>query len=155
MRNLLHASALLSLLTSAAAALADEVSETLKVVERGEHADGTDAFHILDFGEPGPSPGDIETYAKEIYDETNTTQIGTEQGWCIRTVPFVAWECTWSIFLPDGQISAQGPFYDKADRDATLAVTGGTGKYAYARGEVKIHSRGTSLDYDLTYTLRY
>jgi hypothetical protein len=43
----------------------------------------------------------------------------------------------------------QGPFYDDL-RDSQLSITGGTGAYANARGEMTLHARdelGTEFDF--------
>ena len=50
--------------------------------------------------------------------------------------------------LADGQITVEGPFLDAGD--STLTVTGGTGNYLGASGEMKLHSRndkGTEYDF--------
>jgi hypothetical protein len=55
--------------------------------------------------------------------------------------------------LTDGQITVEGPFLDAGD--SVLAVTGGTGKYATARGQMTLHVRdakGTA--YDFVYALQ-
>lgn len=121
-------------------------STTLKVVERAT----TDA--ITDLGAKDDSAGDILTFANEIYDESNATKVGTNNGWCIRTVPGKAWECFWTLFLADGQITVAGPFLD--GKDSSLAVTGGTGKFAGTRGDMVLHARDPEgKEYDFTYSL--
>ena len=51
-----------------------------------------------------------------------------------------------------GQLTVEGPFYDT--KDSVLAVTGGTGDYATARGEKKLHARDAKgSEYDFVYTL--
>lgn len=119
---------------------------TLKLVE---HAT-TDA--VTDLGEKGDSAGDLLTFANEVYDEYNSTLAGTDNGWCIRTVPGTAWECFWTLNLAEGQITVEGPFLDAGD--SVLAVTGGTGKYAGSRGEMKLHARDSAgSEYDFVYQL--
>ena len=49
-----------------------------------------------------------------------------------------SWECSWTTFLSKGQITVQGPFLDAGD--SVLAITGGTGKYRNARGEMSSSS---------------
>jgi hypothetical protein len=64
-----------------------------------------------------------------------------------------AWECNWTMSLKDGQLTVEGPFLDAGD--SVLAITGGTGKYAAARGQMKLHARdakGTA--YDFVYELQ-
>jgi hypothetical protein len=119
---------------------------TLKLVERAT----TDA--VTDLGAKGDSAGDLLTFANPIYDEANAKEVGSDNGWCIRTVPGKAWECFWTLSLADGQITVEGPFLDAGD--SVLAVTGGTGKYSGVRGEMKLHARDAKgSEYDFVYSL--
>jgi hypothetical protein len=114
-----------------------------------EHAD-TDA--TLDLGAKGDSVGDLLTFANPVYDAGNKTQVGSDQGYCVRVVAGKSWECFWTLRLKDGQITIEGPFFDAGD--SVMAVTGGTGKYAGAKGSMKLHSRDAKgSSYDLTYEL--
>lgn len=120
--------------------------EVMHLVERAE----TDA--IVDTGAKDDSPGDLLTFANPVFDASNKTQVGTDQGFCVRTVAGVAWECWWTMSLADGQITVQGPFLDKGD--SVMAITGGTGKYVNARGQMKLHSRNEkSTEFDFIYEL--
>jgi allene oxide cyclase len=101
-----------------------------------EHAT-TDA--TTDTGAAGDSAGDILTFANEVFNAADTKKVGTDQGYCIRTVAGAAYECNFTVFLKDGQIVVEGPFYDA--KDSTLAITGGTGRYRNARGTMKLESR--------------
>ena len=115
-----------------------------------EHA-ASDA--VLDLGGMGDTVGDILTFANEIFDEANKTKIGDDNGWCIRTVAGKAWECFWTTSLKDGQITVEGPFLDAGD--SALAVTGGTGQYAGARGEMLLHARDAKgSEYDFKFSLK-
>jgi len=121
--------------------------KTLALVERA----GSDV--VTDIGASGDSPGDLLTFANEIYDAENKTMVGHNNGWCVRTVVGQAWECFWTVTLKDGQITVEGPFYD--GRDSVLAVTGGTGKYAEVQGEMQLHARNEQgSEYDFVYKLR-
>ena len=58
------------------------------------------------------------------------------------------WECIWTTFLAEGQITVEGPFSDTGN--TKLAITGGTGAYGSARGwmELKYHNTaGTEFDF--------
>jgi len=115
---------------------------TITVVERAT----TDV--VTDVGDEGDSVGDILTFANEVFDENNEEKVGTDQGYCFRTVAPGAWECNWTIFLPDGQITVEGPFFDTSE--STLAITGGTGAYADASGQMALKFRndeGTEFDF--------
>ncbi len=120
--------------------------ETIKVVERpvGETT--------VDLAAKGDSVGDMLVFANGIFDAANKTQIGTDQGYCVRTIVGKSWECIWTITLKAGQITVEGPFLDEGD--SLFAVTGGTGKYAGAKGSLKLHPRDpTPTGYDFTYSL--
>jgi allene oxide cyclase len=106
----------------------------------------------VDLGAKGDSVGDLLVFANKIYDAANKTQLGTDNGYCVRTVVGKSWECFWTLILKAGQITVEGPFMDSGD--SLLAVTGGTGKYAGARGSMKLHPRdATPTGYDFTYDL--
>lgn len=114
----------------------------LHVVERADNNT------IIDLGESGDTVGDLLAWNNPVYDPSNQTKLGDDQGSCVRTVVGQAWECTWTLILPEGQITVQGPFYDAAD--SVLAITGGTGNYRDARGQMILHARnaeGTEYDY--------
>ena len=144
MTKVIVALAVSFLMASSSIAFAE--SMTFKLVERAT----TDV--VTDLGEKDDSAGDILTFANEIYDEMNANKVGSNNGWCIRTVPGKAWECFWTLTLADGQITVAGPFLDGSD--STLAVTGGTGKYVGARGSMVLHARDTEgKEYDFIYSL--
>ncbi len=106
----------------------------------------------LDLGAKGDSPGDLLIFANKVYDPANKTQVGSDQGYCVRTEVGKSWECFWTLILKAGQITVEGPFMDEGD--STMAVTGGTGKYAGAKGSMKLHPRdATPTGYDFTYDL--
>lgn len=118
----------------------------LQLVERAE----TDA--VLDLGNKDDSAGDLLTFANPIFDAQNKAQVGTDQGYCVRMVAGTSWECWWTLSLADGQITVQGPFLDKGD--SVLAITGGTGKYSTARGQMKLHARNPEgTEYDFVYEI--
>jgi hypothetical protein len=107
---------------------------------------------VTDTGEKGDSAGDILTFANDVYDEANAKKVGDDNGWCVRTVKGKAWECFWTLNLADGQITVEGPFLD--GQDSTVAVTGGTGKYKEARGDMLLHARNKEgTEFDFKYSL--
>ena len=110
-------------------------AQELKMVE---HAT-TDA--VTDTGATGDSAGDILTFSNEVFDADDKNKIGTDQGICFRTVPGKAWECFWTLNLDKGQLTVEGPFYDSGD--SVLAITGGTGEFAGAQGEMALSPIGT------------
>ncbi|GAC1330246.1 MAG: hypothetical protein NVS9B2_16280 [Steroidobacteraceae bacterium] len=121
-------------------------AEQIKVVERpvGETT--------VDLGAKGDSVGDMLVFANGVFDSGNKTQVGTDQGYCVRTIVGKSWECFWTLTLKAGQITIEGPFMDEGD--SLFTVTGGTGKYAGAKGSMKLHARDAkSSSYDFTYDL--
>jgi allene oxide cyclase len=113
------------------------------VVERAE----TDA--VIDLGAAGDSIGDLLAFGNPIFDRTNTNEVGRDEGQCIRTNPGLSWECSWTTILANGAITVQGPFTDDG-KDSQLAITGGSGAYRNARGQMTLHWRnagGTEFDF--------
>jgi len=108
-----------------------------------EHAD-SDA--VTDTGDAGDTVGDILTFNNEVFEDGKSA--GRDNGWCLRTVVGQTWECTWTTILSDGQITVQGPFNDAGD--STLVVTGGSGAFAGAHGDMTLHAgndQGTEYDF--------
>ncbi len=117
------------------AGLSAAAAEQIDLVE------GVKTQDVTDTGAKGDSAGDILTFANEIFDAEEKNKIGTDQGVCFRTVVGKAWECFWTVFLEKGRITVEGPFYDSGD--SVLAITGGTGEYAEAEGEMALSAIGT------------
>jgi Allene oxide cyclase len=93
-----------------------------------------------DTGAAGDSAGDLLTFANEVFDAKDSAKVGTDNGFCVRTVAGQAYECNWTTFLPKGQITVEGPFYDA--KDSTVAITGGTGRYRHVRGTMDLKALG-------------
>jgi hypothetical protein len=108
--------------------------------------------HTTDLPPKGDSAGDLLTFANPVFTSDDRTQVGRDQGYCLRVEVGRSWECLWTLRLKDGEITVQGPFDDSADTD--LTITGGTGKYAGARGTLHLHARNAKGSaYDFIYTL--
>ena len=114
-----------------------------------EHAT-TDAVSNND-GRATDSVGDILTFANEVFDKQNAHKVGSDQGYCVRMVVGESWECNWTTLLPRGQITVEGPFYDT--HDSVLAITGGTGAYANARGSMELKSRAGGTEFAFIFHL--
>jgi hypothetical protein len=114
----------------------------LVVVERAS----TDT--VVDLTTNGDSTGDLLTFHNELFDESNTDVVGSDQGDCVRIEVGVSWECRWVNVLDGGSITVEGPFFDA--KASTLAITGGTGAYRGARGSMRLVSAndaGTEFDF--------
>ena len=107
---------------------------------------------VIDTGKPGDSSGDLLTWHNKVYDETNTTVAGRDQGGCIRISPKQGtWECRWITWVDGGSITVEGAFYDT--KDSVLAITGGTGAFAAATGEMQLISRSGGTEYDFIFNI--
>ena len=139
---LLAASVLLVLVVNASAGPGDHhAGQTITVVE---HA----TTDVVTNGTAGDDVGNILTFANDVFNAADTQKVGTDQGSCIRMVVGESWQCSWTTFLADGQITVEGPFYDTGD--SVLAITGGTGAYRNVRGEMELkypNPAGTKFDF--------
>jgi allene oxide cyclase len=120
-------------------------SKTIHVIE---HAD-TDT--TVDVGKKGDSTGDILTFHNKVFDKQNKMSVGKDLGRCIRVEAGHSYECAWTTTLQDGQITVDGPFYD--NHDSVLAITGGTGAYRRAQGEMLLRSRKGGSEFDFVFQL--
>jgi allene oxide cyclase len=90
--------------------------------------------------------GDILTFTNPVFNQANTKQVGHDEGFCTRlNVKNGVWECLWTTFLDGGQITVQGPYYDK--KNSTLTVTGGTGTFAGVRGQMGLVAKNGGKEY--------
>jgi allene oxide cyclase len=129
----------------ATGALADT---TIRVVERAT----TDRVSVHG-GAAADNLGDILTFANPVYDAADKVRLGMDQGYCVRVILGHAFECHWILSLAAGQLTVDGPFLDSGD--SVLAVTGGTGAYGGARGEMRLHARDAKGSaYDFVYRLK-
>lgn len=121
---------------------------TVKVIEHAE----TDTVRHIGPANEKDSTGDVLAFANPLFNGANMKQVGRDNGYCIRTVVGQAWECAWTAILAKGQLMVQGPFYE--GKDSLLAITGGTGKYRKARGEMKLHAlNAQESEYSFTYKI--
>ena len=120
--------------------------KTLTVIEHATTDTTTDT------GAPKDSVGDILTFANDVFDANDAAKVGTDNGYCLRTVKGAAYECNWTTFLPGGQIVVEGPFLDAAK--STLAITGGTGRYRGARGTMDLQSRENGTKFAFVFHIK-
>ena len=110
--------------------------ETLTLVE---HV--TDE-QVVDLSDEGDSVGDTLVFSNELYDDRNVNLVGRSHGSCTRTVVGESWDCTFTNTLENGSLVVTGPFYD--DGRGTFAITGGTGDYAGASGQMSLQAAESS-----------
>lgn len=147
------AAALAAPITALAGASSSSNASQAVVVHVVEHAI-TDT--VQEFNPPALSLGDTLGWHNPVYNASDTRQVGTDNGYCLRTVATgkTEWECAWTTLLPGGDITVEGPYYDDGT-DTTLAVTGGTGIYTGAQGSMLLHARGNPVgsEYDFVFSL--
>lgn len=119
-------------------------ADSITVVERAV------SDKVVNVGAKGDSLGNLLVFANPVYDESNRLRVGSDQGYCIRVILGKSWECFWTLILKGGQITTEGPFYDKGD--SVLTITGGTGQYAGAKGRLLLHARDPQ---STTYQFKY
>jgi allene oxide cyclase len=107
---------------------------------------------LVDTGPKGDSPGDLLPFTNPIYDASNSHRVGSDQGNCVHVVGEGRWECAWTTFLGGGQITVEGPFFDFKS-NSVLAVTGGTGTFRNARGQMVLHIRADG-NFDFVFALQ-
>ncbi len=105
-------------------------------------------FHEIGMGKKGPVPGSVFVFSERL--AQGDRAIGSDHIVCTFTGPWPAETdfCRALFTLPGGMIvaegaSARGPF--------TVAITGGTGRYAGARGVV--HATPTKKGETLAFVL--
>jgi hypothetical protein len=120
------------------------------------HDRGTKVFTIftvtvqsqfLDLGPQGLSLGDQSIFADDVYDKKGGAKIGSDGVVCtvVRvTDPATGSgtaQCVATVSLPDGQLTIQGLVSftgEELPAPFQQAITGGTGAYANARGQITV-----------------
>jgi hypothetical protein len=147
------------LVPAAAAAVAVLVFAVMNATAgpKGPKGPGGKSIHVVEHatsdavtnGDPNnDAVGNILTFANDVFDAADKHKVGSDQGFCVRIVKGHSWECNWTTFLADGQITVEGPFSDTGN--TVVAVTGGTGKYRNARGSMQLNYHnpaGTEFDF--------
>jgi hypothetical protein len=122
---------------------------TIRLVE----ADKTRQPTFVDTGKPGPSVGDLAV-ARDALLHGNGSPAGTLRQVCtlvdLAGSPFTStFECVGSIALKSGTITMEGPFTPSRPK-SVAAITGGTGEYRSAHGEIVVRAEADQLIVKLT-----
>jgi Allene oxide cyclase len=97
--------------------------------------------------------GDILVFHNPVFNRADTRRVGHDEGFCTRIdVKAGIWECLWTTFLKGGQLTVQGPFYDH--KNSVLTITGGTGAYDRARGQMGLVARDGGKKYDFKFQIQ-
>ena len=115
-------------------------------------SDDADNSFDVDVGDEGFGVGDYLVIGSDpLYNRAGTKQVGHTNGDCLLTeldeATFeVTFECDVTFVLRNGSITAEGPFSGtETGGSGNLAVTGGTGRYRTAHGEVHVTETDTGL----------
>jgi allene oxide cyclase len=156
-----RARALAAAATAAAAVAVAAVTVVAPASAKSAHAAAGRTVHVIehaitDTENPGvggkDAKGNILTFNNPVYNTANKVKVGHDEGFCTRIQPKLGiWECLWTTFLAGGQITVQGPFYDT--HNSVLSITGGTGAYNGARGQMTLLSRNGGKEYDFIFKL--
>jgi hypothetical protein len=99
---------------------------------------------VVDTGQPGTSVGDVVVVRDQLLPDGTFNQVCTLVN--VKGGPFTSdYECTGSIALPGGTITMQGPFTPTTPVQSA-AITGGTGAYAKARGEIVVNAEADEIE---------
>ncbi|WNG42121.1 hypothetical protein F0U60_24480 [Archangium minus] len=85
----------------------------------------------VDLGAPGDSPGDLFVFDQPLLNEAREN-IGSNSGFCVRTLPGQFNECQWTLTMADGTITVTGRESDTGT--SYIPISGGTGAYLGVRG---------------------
>ncbi len=156
------------ILTAAAALLVGALAGaffTMHSTAPSANANGQRVIHVVEhaitdtvqeFHPPHMSVGDVLGFHNPVFNAADSKKVGRDNGQCTRTVATgkTEWECFWTTFLDQGQITVEGPFFDDGT-DTTLTITGGTGVFVEAHGSMLLHARGNPVgsEFDFIFTL--
>ena len=110
-------------------------------------------FKHADTGRAGDSAGDVLVFDADVMNADKSELLGRQDGQCIFTRVVDGADrfevCVLSFLLKDGELTVEGTF-DQREALNTFAVTGGTGVYTGARGQVLADfSKGFEFAFDL------
>jgi hypothetical protein len=112
---------------------------------------------FVDVGAPGPSMGDMVVFSEVL--SVRGREVGMSGGVCTVTEAIPPYttltlHCVATLSLRTGQITLQGLIEVQTMEDFssnTVAITGGTGRYAGAGGEARVIQRDDRVVYKLRF----
>ena len=106
------------------------VGRTMRLVQRAPE------MAFLDLGAPGPSPGDVLVFRSELFDATNTQQVGDLNITCTQAIS--AENICRGIFTITGRGQLSVDALPTLPESTVGIVNGGNGEFERTRGEVHI-----------------
>ena len=114
-----------------------QIDQTITLVTIADARSGV--AKRIDLGDPGDSPGDMFVFDQPLLN-SSYQPIGTNSGFCIRTVAGQFSECQWTLTLANGTITVAGREADNGT--SIIPVIGGSGDYLFMRGVVATTPNG-------------
>jgi hypothetical protein len=146
---ILGAASILALLAFGASGAAAEDSSTTEAKTFLHFVERASSDAVTNGDAEAAKVGNVLTFANPVYDAENDKVVASDMGYCVYLVKGKkSWECTWTTFVKGGSLTVEGPYSET--HDTTLAITGGTGAYRGATGEMALHARnnhGTAYDF--------
>ncbi|MFD8081412.1 hypothetical protein ACFV4F_06895 [Kitasatospora sp. NPDC059722] len=106
-----------------------------------------DQYQAVDLGPAGPSLGDMDVYSGTIVKDGRS--VGRGGGSC-QVVQLdggvVTAQCVITLEVEGGSLTLQSLWTKRSSAPLDMAVTGGTGSYATARGTVRFWNIGTPAE---------
>lgn len=85
----------------------------------------------VDLGPTGDSPGDMFVFDQPLLNAAGQN-IGSNSGYCVRTLPGQFSECQWTLTMSDGTITVAGR--EAETGTSMIPIIGGTGAFVGVRG---------------------
>jgi hypothetical protein len=85
----------------------------------------------VDLGPPGDSPGDMFVFDQPLLNEAREN-IGSNSGYCVRTLPGQFSECQWTLTMANGTMTVAGR--EAETGTSLIPIIGGTGAFEGASG---------------------
>jgi hypothetical protein len=93
----------------------------------------------VDLGAPGDSPGDMFVFDQPLLNEA-LQNIGSNSGYCVRTLPGQFSECQWTLTMTNGTITVAGREAEVGT--SHIPIIGGTGDYLGVSGMLSTTPNG-------------
>jgi hypothetical protein len=129
MRKLVLMAALAVPAASCGSAQAQEAAESWTLTTIADARSGIAS--PVDLGAPGDSPGDMFVFDQPLLNEARQN-IGSNSGFCVRTLPGQFSECQWTLTMTDGSVTVAGREAEAGT--SQIPILGGTGAFDRVTG---------------------
>ena len=111
--------------------------------------------NFVDIGPSGPTTGDLYAWVDDVFTSDGSQKLGQAIGRCNLIDPAAgSFGCTTVAAFTNGStLTMEGILYNVPDNQSVFAVTGGTGEYRGANGEVTVELGPPCGPHTITVTL--